>query len=290
MPWDTHTQKYISVFEEVHEWQAFDSKRQTWTSKLKAFPSSFSSLPICDYKNIEGQSSDEKMNFIIGKNKLQRVFESFALSGDSLLTDASCNNILDLKNGYPLPTQGTWEWVGGGMLQHDPQLNDDEGWSYAADPVYHMSKLRKNCFDIPGINHSVTGGTPIRCFRRRTRRRQRVLISYPGISQMTKQMLAMNSRNARLTICVSKLSDQVVSMQNELDQKDAETVKLRSQLSSLTENAKKETDKELDLKENATISPKSPENKEPGNSSKLLKLGSNKKKKDIFVDKLITMK
>jgi len=232
MPWDV--QQYASVFEEVHEWQTYDQLKQAWTSKLKAFPSRLADLPTQDHEHISDQLSETdsyQLSPTKGKNRLRRVVESFSLSG-SLLTDVTCSNTLDLRRGYPLPTRGEWEWIGGWTIEDEPELNDDEGWSYAEQLEDHMSDARLQCYNT---EKSSTDGTHTRCFRRRTSKRQRVLISYPGISQRTKQMLSMNAQNAKLMHGISKLNDKVFSIQHQLVQKEAEidiSTELSSQLST----------------------------------------------------------
>jgi len=56
-----------------------------------------------------------------GVRHIQRALESNITKECILLTDIHCSHILDLRHGYPLPTQGTWEWIGGWIIEecHD---------------------------------------------------------------------------------------------------------------------------------------------------------------------------
>jgi hypothetical protein len=111
----------------------------------------------------------------------------------------------------------------GNNKKTDPKHNHDDekdvvGWMYA-DNVDVLC-----CNNDDGRN----GGkfsTSLRStskFRRRTWTRERVLVSYPGISPATKQMLEMNAHNTRLTLAMSKLHEQVHDMQMKLFQKEEE--------------------------------------------------------------------
>lgn len=172
--------------------------------------------------------------------KIQHAFDSLGLKG-RFLTNMECSCILDLTEGYPLPNCGTWEWVGNWSLlsstdstqssgrQYDAarwQVNarrneheDEVGWVYADDLDALCCKDAKEHSGEKAISTSVQTTSK---FRRRTWMRERVLVSYPGISPATKQMLEMNAHNTRLTFAMSKLHGQVHDMQMKLFQKEEE--------------------------------------------------------------------
>ena len=221
MPWDDHAQDYISAMEEVHQWQAFDARTNMWSDKKIKTNPFFQQLPISKTGNV-GNSLDLGTHDSPVK-KIQHAFDSFGLNG-RILTDAACCRILDLADGYSLPQNATWEWVSNWAISDNEGSSaasfgsdDDEGWRY--------SRYLKALLPAGGNAGAHNDAQTTSRFRKRTWQRQRVLISYPGISPGTKQMLKMNSHNAKLTIAVSKLHDQVHNMQNKLIQKDEEVDK-----------------------------------------------------------------
>jgi len=205
------------------------------------------------------------------------------------LTDATCAQILNLKNGYPLPTNGTWEWIGGWALKDMPESNDTEGWSYADDYKDLMAEMGLECYNTPG-KQSVNNDIPIRCFRRRTFERQRVLTSYPGVSQITKKMLSMHAQNAKLTRCVSKLNDQVLSMQHKLEQKEAEVYKKTAQLTSQLSLAEHLVEEERATNKELNRNRKTDGDIKSRNSTKSLFLGGKNKKVSVFIDGVMNLK
>ena len=235
MPWDDRAQDYISEWEVVTEWQAYDVRTGYWSDKkVKAVPL-FRQLPInkmemCDSR---ADSNTEPMDAKSPTAVLQHVFDSFALNG-RVLTNASCSHMLDLSGGYPLPAKGTWEWVGNWVLT-DGAINSytstvvdaEGGWNYA-DNIEALISDGSGRIDKKALATSR--------FRKRTWSRQRVLVAYPGISQATKQMLSMSAQNAKLKLALSKLHDQINDMQNESIQKEEEhnqkMATLMSQLSA----------------------------------------------------------
>ena len=57
------------------------------------------------------------------------------------------HHILDLRNGYPLPTQGTWEWIGGWSIE---ERHDDSAGITGED--------WKNGSNISNRSHTYDGG------------------------------------------------------------------------------------------------------------------------------------
>jgi hypothetical protein len=238
MPWDDRAQDFISVTEEITQWQAFDLRTVMWTDKKIITDPFFQHLPL------DKKGTTSRINSPVGK--IQHAFDSFGLNG-RILTDAACGHVLDLTDGYSLPKNGTWEWVSNWTLSDNKGSGstafaspEEEGWIYSET----LEALLPSGGDLGAQCKEQTGSR----FRKKTWQRRRVLISYPGISPGTRQMLKMNAHNAKLTLAVSKLHDQVHSMQNKLIQKDEEldrtTMSLMSQISA--------TEDELDAK-NQTI-------------------------------------
>jgi len=241
MPWDDRAQDFISVTEEITQWQAFDVRTNVWTDKKIKTDPFFQHLPI----NKTGtSSSSRKLSHSLSQSpvgKIQHAFDSFSLHG-RILTDAACGHILDLTDGYSLPKNGTWEWVSNWTLSDNRgsssssnsssaslASHEDEGWIY--------SETLEALLPVGGDLGAHYNPKTTSRFRKKTWQRRRVLISYPGISPGTGQMLKMNAHNAKLTLAVTKLHDQVHNMQNKLIQKDEEldrtTMSLMSQISAI---------------------------------------------------------
>lgn len=218
LPWDDRIESYISAYEKVHQWQRFDLKNRCWADRIRMFPTEFISMPIHNLNTINdfGVTNVEPNQLKIPIKGIQHAIDTFGLSG-RLLTNSSCDRILDLTNGYPLPESGTWEWVGNWSIDGFTNTSNCEslGWKYASD----IQTL------VNGGGSTVCEDSKVTPFRRRTWQRLRVLIAYPGISRGTEQMLKMHAHNAKLSLAVAKLQDQVNSMHNRLMEKDEELEK-----------------------------------------------------------------
>jgi hypothetical protein len=218
MPWDDRIESYISGYEKVHQWQCFDPRNHSWSDRIRLFPIKFSSLPIHKMNTQEELIVPNKEpNQLTSPLKgIQHAFDALGLSG-RLLTNMTCDRILDLTNGYSLPQRGTWEWIGNWTIDGSATTSNSEdiGWNYATD----IQTL------INGGGSTELENSNEISFRRRTWYRLRVLVAYPGVSRGTEQMLKMHAHNAKLTLAVAKLQDQVNSMQNKLIEKDEELEK-----------------------------------------------------------------
>lgn len=208
MPWDDRVQDYISVEEEVVQWQAFDTRTGFWSDKrMKSLPQ-FRYLPINNMDDTEIPFSP------VGK--IQQAIDSFG-SNASFVTDRAYSQILDLSHGFPLPTKGEWEWISNWRIESSSlktsSSNGDESWEYSDEIKDLLAK--DNGSDLTSHVPRTTSR-----FRKRIWKRCRVLTSYPGISQRTRQMLKMNSHNSKLTLALSKLHDQVNDMQNKLTRQE----------------------------------------------------------------------
>lgn len=142
----------------------------------------------------------------------------------TVLTDAAVTKIIKVDRGYGLPQNGgTWEWVSGwrvdrhvgGLDESSPKSRvdcDADGWSYAEAPEHFVSSPTELCWE----SANVSDGVAQRPFRRRRWTRQRALRSYPYASNATLQFLRILAENARLTVTVTKLTDQLVETKNKL--------------------------------------------------------------------------
>jgi hypothetical protein len=244
MPWDERVKSYVNDCDIVHQWQVYDKKTKKWADKIDLFPNEFSS------------------------NKMYKP----DLSSPSRNRSGSAGRILDLSEGYPLPSKGTWGWIGGWKIEGVLHSNDkEEGWLYAAKPEHLKNNLKDKCFTEPneasdkispksalnifGIKDK---GIPLRRYRRRIWKRQRILKAYPGISRATRHTLSLLEENAKLEFTVSKLHDQVYNLQTQLTDNEEymnkKTAELRSKLSILTtENKQNSIELSSKSKENEAL-------------------------------------
>merc|ERR1712151_198447 len=93
-------------------------------------------------------------------------------------------------------------WIGGWKLTSLSTYADVDGWSYASTPNSLLNS--RLCYDNPGVLLDLEGY--IRPFRRRIWKRHRVLISYPGASEMSMKYLSLRRKISFLELTVSKLS------------------------------------------------------------------------------------
>ena len=231
MPWDERVSSHIKDYDFYHQWQVYDTKIKRWIEKIDLLPNDISNCTLV-YK-IGNQASKFQME------------------------------------NRTLPTNGTWEWVGNWKREgednesHHPSNNNykesDMDWIYAEQPEYIKSNVKDKCFNEAFENHSSHDTSsptsspkqsnntrePTRRYRRRIWKRQRVLVSYPGISRLTKQLLAIFAENARLSVTVEKLHDQVFQMQNQLTDKEEDMDKTRIELLSQLTELELENDKNV---------------------------------------------
>jgi len=239
IPWDERARKHASFTEEVYEWQVYNKKRKKWSKELVDFPDSFrQSLPISKPTAANYNKCSEATNTI--KRTISDDTSSPSSNDDerggwghgcAVFTDASISHILDLDSGFPLPQEGTWNWVGGWMvnntMDHCTTLPSDahQGWSYAEDIQHLISKNAARCYASPNAGSCSNvrkGEQPLvhNTFRMRRWKRLRVLLSYPSISTKAKQFLSIAAQNASLMVSISKLSDQLLDAQGKLAQEE----------------------------------------------------------------------
>ena len=116
---------------------------------------------------------------------------------------------------------------------------DAEGWSYVSD-VHHFAESPELVWDSP-VDYRHEDDTtadsenppinfPQRRFRRRKWIRRRMMVDYPYASERTKQYLKVLAENARLTVTLDKVSDQLVETKTRLTESEAELMQARSEL------------------------------------------------------------
>ncbi|GFH46749.1 hypothetical protein CTEN210_03223 [Chaetoceros tenuissimus] len=233
-PWDEKVNDYIQCTDEFYEWQAFDPRTGKWNEKKLGTNPYFQNLPFGNVDMNTCGENEEKSAEVQTSPKKKFLFSNAAQS--SVCTNIKLSYILDLSDGFPVPKQGTWEWINTwGVITYGSDdaiesttlqrlsCTEDiqgKGWVHAAS----MKSLLNNekCTCIPQANSR---------FRRRKWNRTRVLLSYPGISPTTLNMLKMHAQNSKLTMAVSKLERQVADMQREMDIKEKEYEERNAELS-----------------------------------------------------------
>ena len=239
LPWDPRAAEHIFGKEIIYEWQVYDSSpangggKGVWHSNIRHFPTRLKQLPLYKAEGNHASGGDGGLlNFLSGEKAL-----SGQPSKHGVLTDVNIQHVLRIETGYPLPADGgRWEWVGGWRIEKRVKQKttttttatekqtvdcDDEGWSYAVSVQDLVDLPTELAWDNPGPSHE-------RKIRRRAWSRQRVLVDYPYASERTKQYLKLLAENARLTITVTKISDQLVETKTKLTETEQSLMELQS--------------------------------------------------------------
>ena len=256
MPWDPRAKEHIFGQADLYEWQVYDPREGKWQSHAKYFPANFQTLPVRRPVATPATTTTATTNatdrsllvFLAGGNIGQNVSSA---KQNVVLTNERLTAAYHVAAGYPLPQDGgTWEWIGGWRIEKDktfsssstttptntitndhdnddddgdysnPQadtlstsFSDEEGWMYASDANDFINKTGlSNRFDGVGEN--------VKTFRRRKWTRRRVLVEYPFCSESTRQFLAVLAENARLSLTVNKVSEQLVHTKTALTEKE----------------------------------------------------------------------
>lgn len=233
-PWDEKVNDYIQCTDEFYEWQAFDTRTGKWNEKKLGTNPYFQNLPFGNVDMNTFGENEEKSAEVQTSPKKKFLFSTAAQS--SVCTNLKMSFILDLSDGFPIPKQGTWEWIntwGVIIFPSDTAIESTtlqrlsctediqgKGWIHAASMKNLLSNEKCTC--TPQANSR---------FRRRKWNRTRVLLSYPSISPTTLNMLKMHAQNSKLTMAVSKLERQVVEMQQEMNIKEKDYEDRNSELS-----------------------------------------------------------
>jgi len=244
MPWDARVKAHIMATDEFYEWQIYDTKTHQYSPYMKHFPAYFKSLP--NVKPASAPASSSNSMPPATPVAAASVSAPPTTTPGKVLTDANCQHNLDFAsvNGvFPLPNAGTWEWIMAWTpalpLHHQhsssssssPQIiTDNDGWSYGALPTHLLSK-NNNTASSDNDKHcqNTFTNTTSRKFRRRRWIRKRILLSYPSISENTKQYLSLLAQNERLNTNISKLVHslqkskmQIATLQDTLSHQSAE--------------------------------------------------------------------
>ena len=223
-------------FLQVYEWQVY--KGSGWTGLIWNFPSSFRKLPVVQPR--QGGLPIEDARSI-------QLFPELPPK-QTVLTDATVTKIIKVDRGYGLPQNGgTWEWVSGwrvdrhvgGMDESSPLSRvdcDQDGWSYGEAVEHFITSPAELCWG----NADVSDNVARRPFRRRRWARQRALRSYPYASNTTLQFLRILAENARLSVTVTKLTDQLVETKNKLTENEDVLVSTKDKHRTEVESLKRE--------------------------------------------------
>jgi len=182
-------------------------------------------------------------------------------SNQGTLTDERLSKLYNIECGFPLPeNRGTWQWIGGWRVDKQHPLTasgaiapicttgestdddsssccDDSGWTYAREAQHFILGARSLLFNSPGTdgssgNKNGDKSPPSRKIRRRKWVRRRMLVDYPYASERTTQYLKLLADNARLSVAVNKVSDQLVETKIALTETEEELFKARTGLAA----------------------------------------------------------
>ena len=165
----------------------------------------------------------------------------------TVLTDEKVTKIIKIDQGYRLPKDGgTWAWVSGWRVDkhvgaedewNNRQIDcDDEGWSYAEAIDHFVTSPKELCWESADVSKDVAQ----RPYRRRRWTRQRVLLSYPRASQTSLHFLRVLAENARLSVMVTKLTDQLVDTKHKLTEAESSIISTKEQFAKEIELLKRE--------------------------------------------------
>ncbi|KAI2488927.1 hypothetical protein MHU86_25981 [Fragilaria crotonensis] len=235
MPYDPRAVQSAKAEEEVYEWQVY--KGSGWTGLIWNFPPSFRKLPIVQPRH--GAPVEDARSI--------QLFPELPPK-QTVLTDAAVTKIIKVDRGYSLPQNGgTWEWVSGwrvdkhvgGTDESNPRSRvdcDEDGWSYGEAVEHFITSPAELCWENADVSNNVAR----RPFRRRRWARQRALRSYPCASNNTLQFLRILAENARLSVTVTKLTDQLVATKNKLTENEDVLVSTKDKHKMEVESLKKE--------------------------------------------------
>jgi hypothetical protein len=188
IPWEAH--EHIFGTEVLYEWQFMvDADRHTWQSQLKHFPFA-TNLPVVapESVSVSTATADGSNPLKTSRSSKDRSLLEFLAGASSAtstskgdppvrnkgllgtFTDEHLSCTYNLEAGYALPSEGTWEWIGGWrvVVKKRTALSsatapskaaiddratthldcDAEGWSYASDPL-HFSHSPELVWDSP---------------------------------------------------------------------------------------------------------------------------------------------
>jgi hypothetical protein len=194
-----------------------------------------------------------------------------------VLTDHDCDVRYNLEHGFPMPEEGTWNWVGGWRVDssENPMEYDIHGWTYSDEVEHLVLRNQAHCRDSPRPDmgeeqrnweelmtlqpkHQLSHGM-IRPYRLRRWSRLRVLSSYPCICEKSKQFLSLLAENAGLTVSISKVSNQLLDTQVKLAEREERIAcsrELTAQVQSLIEAVLEKDERMQELEKRLAASEK----------------------------------
>lgn len=234
MPYDPRAVMGAKVEEEVYEWQVY--KGGKWTGLLWNFPPAFRKLPVVQPNH----------GALVEDSTSRRLFPELPPK-QTVLTDEKVTKIIKIDQGFSLPNDGgTWAWVSGWRVDkhvgaedewNKRQIDcDEEGWSYAEAIEHFVNSPTELCWESADISNDVAQ----RPYRRRRWTRQRVLLSYPRASQTSLHFLRILAENARLSVIVTKLTDQLVDTKHKLTEAESVIISTKEQFAKEIELMKRE--------------------------------------------------
>jgi hypothetical protein len=195
IPWEAH--EHIHGADVLYEWQVMvkidphhhpsSSSSWTWQSQLRYFPTWFAKdLPVVTPEGAEDgkRSKGRTEQPASASHQRSSLLEFLAGAGTSssagggggsgtteartskgivgtTITDENLTFLYNLEGGYPLPSEGTWEWIGGWRVvlkKRSPLVTgaasaksadhhlatthldcDSDGWSYASEPKHFVT-------------------------------------------------------------------------------------------------------------------------------------------------------
>ena len=212
IPWDPRAKPHLFGEEQLYEWQLYSTGDKSWKIKnLRHFPhtTKFRQLPC----------TIPKPNFVVG----EAPTSSSPPKGNCVLTNIEVTHLLNIDQGYPLPTDGgVWKWVGGWRIDKN-QNTDNDGWSYSNSRNINDESSYYDQLRMP------TKGQANLLKRRRKWTRLRALVDYPQASESTVEYLKLVAANAELDISVEKLSSQLVETKMNLTSLEADHLTLKEE-------------------------------------------------------------
>jgi hypothetical protein len=165
----------------------------------------------------------------------------------TVLTDDKVTKMIKMDHGCSLPNDGgTWTWVSGWRVDKHVGADDswikrqidcdEEGWSYAEAVEHFVTSPTELCWESADISNDIAQ----RPYRRRRWTRQRALLSYPRASQTSLHFLRVLAENVRLSVVVTKLTDQLVDTKHKLTEAESVIISTKQQFAKETEFLKRE--------------------------------------------------
>lgn len=246
-PWTEAVLSNILVTEELYEWEGW-SLFHGWSGAAAHLSQSTPQLQDMVLRCTDGSSSSSSSRSTYGRD-------------DKTISDPNFNALVNPES-VTLPRVG-WEWLGGWRLDDSGRGNrggmvgrergsegggggaatDAEGWSYGVDceelirgqgsaTMLVVSPDQQNLQQRSSSSSSsitITTGPATVQKKRRVRRRcwvrVRILSSVPGASDMVNAFLSLHAQVATLRTLSHKLSEQVLSLQGQVNERETQAAR-----------------------------------------------------------------